>query len=487
MKAQRNPARKNKPRAVQTRASQLQFFMATKSFDIVIVGSGSAGISAAEAAVEAGAKSVAIIEANKRLGGECPNLGCVPTKALLRSVEVMELARRGKEFGIRVGKVEPSFKAIMNRKTRLVNKLTGGGRLEDVLKSLGVTLIKGRATFTGKKRLSVGQSTIKAKKIILATGSRISVPPIEGLKSVKYWTYESLVNMKKLPKSVAIIGGGPIGVESAQILAPFGVGVTMIEFQSQLIPREEPDVAELVERSFKKQGIATLTASKVTRIKKEKGGVTLSIEPAEGGKLRQLKTEQVMIATGKKPNLEKMNIEKAGIKLDEKGRPKINNYLQTTNPSVFIVGDAAGQMLFTHVAHYQGEVAAINAVKGKRKTSDLSVVPRGTFCQPEVGSVGMTEKEAVQKGYEVGVGKALYAHVGKALVSGEMDGFVKIIADKKTKRILGGHVVGAAAAELVHEIALAMQAEIPYTTLANMIHAYPTFAEVVGAAAYDIS
>lgn len=455
-------------------------------FDLIIVGSGSAGISAAETARERGTRSVAIVDSAKRLGGECPNRGCVPTKALLRSTEILSLARRAGEFGLRIPRADFQLRNIMKRKVRITDALTGGGRIEGVLKRLGVEVIRGTASFVSPGSIAVGNKRYGAKRFIVATGSEAVIPPIPGLQESGYLTSEGIVTLKRLPKSIIIIGGGPIGVESAQILSELGVRVTIVEFAAHLLPREDDDIADIVSSAFQKRGMIVFTATQAVRVEKKNGGRRVVVEIGIEKKRKTLAAEAVLVAIGKRPVITPLKPEKAGIEVDKRGRPKLNEFLQTSNPAVYVAGDAAGQMLFTHVAHEQGILAATNAVGGDTVTSDLRIVPRGTFISPEVGSVGMTETEARAAGVRVGVGSAAYATLGKALVSGETDGLVKIIADMDSGLILGGHVVGAAAAEIVHEIALAMFADVPYATVAKMIHAYPTYAEGIGAAAYNV-
>jgi len=455
-------------------------------YDLVVIGSGSAGISAVEAARENGATSVALVESAPRLGGECPNWGCVPTKALLRSSEILSLARRAGEFGLRIPHASFKLNEVMTRKTRIVDTLTGDERIEGVLGKLGVTLLRGKATFTSPSELTVGTEQISAKHFIIATGSEAAIPPISGLGESGYLTSEDIVTLKRLPKSIIIIGGGPIGIESAQILSGLGVQVTIVEFAPHILPREDEEIAVIVSDSFSKRGVRIFTNTQATRVENNDGQRRVTVEEGKEKRSETLEADAVLVAVGKKPVIAGLKLINAGVELDEKGRPKLNEFLQSTNPSIYFAGDAAGQMLFTHVAHEQGVIVATNAVKGNVIRSDLRVVPRGTFCTPEVGSVGMTESEARNAGKRVGIGKAPYAILGKALVSGEPEGMVKIVADLDSGLILGGHIVGMSAAETVHEIALAMFADISYTTIGKMIHAYPTFAEGVGAAAYDV-
>lgn len=459
--------------------------MVESSFDIIIIGSGPAGTAAAEAAKDAGTGSLCIVEAAERLGGECPNWGCVPTKAMLRSAEVYETVKHADEFGIKVSDVKFDFSAIMERKQRIVDAMTGGGRLEGYFdKELGATLLRGKARFVDKNIIEVDGKRYKGRKFVVATGSSAWVPPIDGIEEAGHWTSDDIVTLKDLPESIIIVGGGPIGVESAQILGTFGVDVTIVEFASHILPREDTDIAEVVEASFRGRGIRILAGSGAKSVRKEKDMYHVTV--ATGDEETGLKARAFMVAAGKRPSLDGLDLDVAGIDVTDRGAPILDDRLRSTNRDVYFAGDAAGPMMFTHVAHEQGVIAAENALKGDLTALDLRVVPRGTFCDPEVGSVGMTEKEARDADHDVGVGKFPYAYVGKSAVSGYREGMVKIVVDKETKMVLGGHIVGHGASELIHELALAIYAEIPYTKIAGMIHAYPTFAEALGAAVYGI-
>lgn len=460
--------------------------MPAPSFDVAVIGSGPAGLAAAEAAREAGAQNVAIVEAAKRLGGECPNRGCVPTKALLRSGDVLRECRAAGTFGVRVGGVGFDFSAMMRRKNRIVNSLTNDARMTRVLSSLGVTLIRGTAAFADAQTLTIGRKTITARAFVIATGSVATIPPIEGIKDVPYLTSDDLVSLRTLPESMCLIGGGPIGVEFADLFASLGVQTTIVEFAPHLIPREEPEISKTVEHAFRERGISLLTATQANAVRYHDNRFDVEVSPADGrGSVKKIRSEVLVVAAGKHPAVESLRLKNAGVRLNERGSPILDAYLRTTNKRIYMAGDVAGQMMFTHVAHAQGDVAGTNAVLPKSKRLDLRVIPRGTFCTPEVGSVGMTEAEARKKTKHAVTGIGTYASVGKSAVTGHKTGFVKIVADRKTRHILGGHIVGHAAAELVHEIALAMQGKIPVDTVANMVHAYPTFAEAVGVAAFD--
>ncbi len=456
-------------------------------FDVIIIGSGPAGLAAAEAVRERGAKSVAIVEAAKRLGGECPNWGCVPTKAFLRSSEVLREAQGAGEFGIQVTGVEAHFDKIFRRKTKIVDGLTNDKRMLGIVKNLGLTLVRGKAEFVSPDTIRVGRKRMVSDRIIIATGSKAFIPPIDELQDVPFWTSDDLVELKTLPKSMVIIGGGPIGVEFAEFFNALGTEVSIVEFAPHLVPREDPEIAEILEKSFKKRKIGVYTGMAAEHVESRSGGVVVKIKAADKTKkaTKTIAAEHLVIATGKRPAVDSLALDKAKIKVDERGAPKLDKYLRTSNRRVYLAGDAAGQMMFTHVAHMQGEVAGENAMRPRSKASDLRVIPRGTFCTPEIGSVGVTEAEARDKGYAVVVGRGRYDYLGKSLVTGKTEGIAKIIVNKKTKTVLGGHVIGHSAAELVHEIALAMQANISVQAMADMVHAYPTYAEVIGLAAWD--
>ncbi|MBF8280780.1 MAG: NAD(P)/FAD-dependent oxidoreductase [Candidatus Magasanikbacteria bacterium] len=461
-------------------------------FDVVVVGAGSAGFSAVEGAIAAGAKKVALVEASARLGGECPNWGCVPSKAILRSAEVFSLMKRAAEFGIQAPRPKIDFRRVHIRMRETIDALSKPPRLENYLASLKVKLLRGTARFENARTLSVSGKIITAKKFIICTGSTTFVPDITGLDKVPYWTAEDLLEMKKLPPSIVIIGGGPIGVETAQYLNAFGVACTIIESASHLVAREDEEIAAILTESFKRRGIRIFTGAKINAVDRRGQKIIVSLAGAavSAGKKpapRSLEAEAILLATGKQPNLGFLHLEKAGVKFNERGWPILNEYLQGS-PSVYLAGDATGQMFFTHVSHYQGDITGRNAAVGNKIKNNLRVVPRGTYVSPEIGSVGMTEAQAIAKKIKIAVGRAPYSAFGKSLVAGEeeMTGLVKIIVDKKTKQILGGHAVGAQASEIIHEIAMAMYANIPYTSVGQMIHAYPTYAEAVGAACSEI-
>jgi len=459
--------------------------MSDLKFEIIIIGSGPAGVAAAEAAHAAGARSIAVVESAPRLGGECPNWGCIPTKSLLSSIEGIVAAKHQGRYTVDLPKAGVDFGSLLKRERRIVDLVTGGGRIEKVLNELGVELIRGRAKFTGPDEIEVAGKRYAAARFIIAAGGVQVIPMIPGLRETGYLTVEDILGLAKTPRSLVIIGGGPIGCEFAQIFAPLGAAVTIIEYADHILPREDAEIAAVVEQSFRDQKIDLLTSTKIEAVDRERDSVVLTVRLRDGG-TRQVKAEKIFLAAGRKPDLSGLGLETAGVGINEDGRVLFNDFFQTDNPAIYIAGDAAGRMMYTSVAHREGSAAGHNAVKGNEISVNLSVLPRGTYCHPEVGSVGLTEKEARDQGFEVGVGRAPYAMLSRSLTSGEMEGLVKIVADLKTGLILGGHIVGQSASELVHELALAMYTGLTYQDLANMIHAFPTFAEGIGAAANDV-
>jgi mercuric reductase len=454
-------------------------------FDVLIIGSGPAGFAALEAAADLGAKRIALVESYKRLGGECPNWGCIPTKSLLQTVDTVQHCAGGGIFGVKSCGGIPDFKAACMRQRQVVDMLTGRGRLEKIVKDLGVELLRGRAEFSGMNEVTVGNNRYTAKRIINAAGTRTFVPPIPGLDTVPYLTAEKVFELNQLPASVLVIGGGPIGVELSKIFAIFGVKATVVEMSDHILSHEDHEAAAIVADSLIKLGVKIVAGAKVGHVKKTRAGVCAHLD-IKGGQPKRISAEALLVATGKQSRWPEMQAEKAGVMLDEHGYPQLTKYFRTTNPAVYAAGDATGHPMFTPVAHHEGPLAAYNAIKGDQKTIDLRVMPRGTYGDPELGSVGLTELEARRLKKQILVGRADFRILSKSLVTNEPIGMVKLVVDKKTREILGGHIVGHSAAELIHTVAVAMQGNLLVDDLAEMIYAFPTYAEAIGVAAASL-
>lgn len=462
--------------------------MKERVFDVIVIGSGSSGFSAAERANALGAK-VCVIEMDA-WGGECPNYACVPTKALLKSARAYyEAKMRGTSCGLNSPGVKFNFDAIMNWKEEVVDTITGDGkRLLTVAKDLGITMVHGRAHFLDAHTVAVGSKKYRAHKFVIATGTVDFIPPIKGLNRDLYITYKDAVNLMTLPKSIVVLGGGPVGCEFAVFFAMLGVRVTVLQLAPVLLQREDAEVSKIIGEQFEKLGITTFTdaqTKEVTRVGKRKK-VSFSVRR---GKTQSVTADVVLVAVGKRANVSDLHLDRAGVHLDDAGRLIVKETLQTSQKHIFAAGDVAGGYLLTNVAHASGYIAGQNVMQktvGTMMKRDIGVVPRVTFVHPEVASVGMTEKEAIDAGKRVAVGQFPIAALGRAVTEGARVGVVKIVADKKTRKILGGHIVSEHAGEMIHEIALAMHAGLTVDQISSMMHAFPTYSEAVAAAAANV-
>lgn len=462
------------------------------SYDVVIIGSGSAGFSAAEAARRAGA-SVCLVEKGK-LGGECPNWGCVPSKALLRCAKSAREGRRAERFGVKTGSASLSYADALRYRDQAVAAVTGGGergaRYERIAEKLGIALVQGEAAFTDPHAIEAGDSRVIAKAFVIATGTEEFVPPVPGLSDIAYYTARTIHTLMRAPKSLAIVGGGPVGCEYATFFSAAGVRVVLVQGASRLLNREDPETSEAVRAALEAQGVEVSLGASLTEVINGRGGVYgLKAESPEGNATHAV--EAVLVCAGRRAAVGSLALDNAGVRLDAKGNAKADKRAATNVKHVFAAGDVGGGYQFTHVAHHEGAVAGHNAAliaKGRRAgwmETDERVVPRATFVDPEVASVGMTadEAKAALKLKKVLVGRFPVKALGRAVADGVTDGFVKLVAHPKTGKLLGGSIVCDRAGELVHEVALAIHLGATAEKLGSMIHAYPTYSEAVVAAA----
>ncbi len=457
---------------------------------MIVIGGGSAGFSAAEVAARAGAR-VCLVE-RERLGGECPNWACVPTKALLRCAKLYhEVKNDARTFGVHASSVSFSFKDIMARKDAVVNTISGKGKkMEKIAKELGISVVKGTAKFVDANVVRVGKKKLKSKKIILATGATSFVPPVDGLEKAGYLTFRDAVSLKTQPKSIVIIGGGPVGCEFATFFGMLGTKVTLLQLAEQVLHREDPEIAAIAGSQLQSIGVDVKLGTKTLSVKKEgkKRRVTYQV----GSKKRQsVLVDHVLLAAGKRAAVDGLALDKAGVELDERGRLHTDDYQRTNVKHIFAAGDVDGGMQFTHTAHAEGSIAARNALaKSTRsmKKRDMRVVPRATFVHPEVASVGMTAKEAQDAKKKIEIAKFPVGALGRSVTDNHRVGLLKLVIEKKTLKILGGHMIGERAGEVIHEIALAMQVGATAKDLAGLIHAFPTYSESIAAALgrYDV-
>ncbi len=438
-------------------------------YDLIIIGSGAGGSVGAHYATAMN-KKVALFEMGD-IGGECPNWACVPTKALLHSAEVYNTAKNASDYGIKISDVKFDYAKVKQWKDLVVSR-TGAAHGAESFREDHIHLIREKATFVSGHIVEAGGQKYSASKFLIATGSDVFIPPIEGLKETGYITFHQAVDFTKLPKSIFILGGGPIGCEFSQVFASFGCQVTLADTLPKLIAKEDFEVSDLVQALFEEKGIKVLTNIKVTKV--EKHGALKRVHVQHGQHTETVDVEEILVATGKRANLN-FNPEAAGLKVKD-GRLEVNSWLQTNVPHIFAAGDIVGPYLFTHTGYYQSYIAVNNMFTHSPIKPDYSVVPRCVFTNPEVASVGLSETQAKVSQMKIKVGMAAISMLGRANTSNDFNGFVKVITDKN-EVIIGGAIVAPHAGEMIHEIALAIRMKVKAGIIADMLHAYPTFSE----------
>lgn len=462
------------------------------AYDVIVIGAGTGGYVAAIRAAQLGLK-VAVVEKQKALGGTCLIWGCIPTKALLEHAHALKIAQAAKEWGLSGvdgAGVSIDMPAVHARKDKMISGLTGG--IEMLFKKNKIDWIKGTARLTGGLNVEVtlndgGQQPLSAsKEIIVATGSTPrSVPGIDVDRKKIIFSDEA-IHLPAVPKSIAIMGSGAVGVEFASIFKSYGSDVTIIELLPRLVPGEDEAVSAELERVFKKKGIKVLTGSKVTSAKAGAKGVDLDVQSGDG-KSQKLNFELLLVATGRGPVTEGLGAEKIGIKMD-RGYIVVDQMFRTNVPGISAIGDVitmgGPHYQLAHVSSMEGIVLAERIAGQHVQPINYDHVPRCTYTEPEIGSVGWTEAQAKAQGHDVRVGTFPFRALARARMAGETDGFVKIVAEKKYDEILGVHIIGPRATELVAEAVMALRMEVTVEELVKTIHAHPTMSEAVGEAAH---
>jgi pyruvate/2-oxoglutarate dehydrogenase complex dihydrolipoamide dehydrogenase (E3) component len=441
-------------------------------YDLVVVGGGTAGLVSAAGAASLGAR-VALAERDK-LGGDCLYRGCVPTKTLVKSARVAHMMNHSEEYGIRSAGYEVDFPAVMDRMDRVI-EIAGERDDPARFKEMGVDVFLGdEASFVSPTEISVNGRRLETRSVILATGSHSVTPPIKGIEDAGYLTHVEALKLRKLPRSLIVIGSGPIGCEFAQIFSRFGSKVVILSSSPLPLPKEDSEIGEVLRQVLVSEGVSFHGSFRAREARVENGEKVLTASNDRGEKI-ELRAEEILIAAGRAPTAGSLALENAGIELENTGL-KVDEHLRTTAPNVYAAGDIAGKYLFTHVAEYQGRTALRNALFPIKAKADHRVVPWTTFTDPEVAHVGLTGQQAREEHGAVKVYRQEFAGVDRAIADGETTGFVKVVTDRRGK-ILGGHIVGPDAGNLIHEIALAMQRNIPIQTLSTMIHVYPTLSQ----------
>ena len=452
-------------------------------FDVVVIGGGPGGYSAAIRAAQLGGK-VALVE-GKVLGGVCLNEGCIPTKFLLNLAETLQSIRRANEFGIEVGDVSLNPKTMAARRQAVVNRLVSG--IDFLMKKYKIEVVYGEGAVLEQGAVEIydknsRRSLIKTKNIVVATGSEPIRPSIPGVDTVGVITSDQALELSKIPSSLAIIGGGPEGVEFADIFRGLGCKVTVIEMLSQLLPGQDSEIASELQLILSRKGIEIYTNSKVIGIEDSQEGknVTFSL----GGQTKSTEAEIVLLAVGRRSNALDIGLEDLGVEVSNSG-VSVDEHMMTNVPGIYVVGDAAGKYLLAYTAFAEGEVAVEHSM-GKESCMEYKAVPITVFTSPEVGSVGLTEYEARNQGFDVTVGRFPFRANGKAVSTGYTDGFVKVVADRKTDKLLGVHILGQNATEIIHASAIALKMNAKVKDIASTLHAHPTLSEAVKEAALDV-
>ncbi|MBK5244673.1 MAG: dihydrolipoyl dehydrogenase [Eubacteriaceae bacterium] len=449
---------------------------------VTVIGAGPGGYQAAIMAAKLGA-DVTIVEKDSP-GGTCLNRGCIPTKTLLATSDVLETIHKAKEFGINVdGTNTPDFKAIIKRKAKIVSGLVKG--IEYLFNANNVTLVKGTGKLIDKNTVEVikddgSTETVAADKVILATGSVPIVPGMFQFDGKKVISSDEVLDLQELPKSMIIVGGGAIGCEIGQFLSRMGTQITIVEMVEQILPLEDAETAKQLVRQFKKDKVKVMTGNGISGVEVTETGVTANL--ANG---KSVEAELMLVAIGRRSFLDNLNAQEAGVELDERGRIKVNDKMETSVDGIYAIGDIVSTPFLAHVASKEGIVAAYNAVNDSGKKVVYKAVPRCVYTDPEVAAVGLTERECEAQGMAYKVGQFDFRALGKAQAMGKIQGFVKIIVDSKDV-IIGAAVVGAHATDLLTELSLAVHLGLTAEQVGDCIHAHPTLSEAIMEAAHDV-
>jgi dihydrolipoamide dehydrogenase len=451
-------------------------------FDVLILGGGPAGYVAAIRAAQLGMRT-AVVEKEK-LGGVCVNIGCIPTKALLHSAYIATLLREAKEFGVEAGAVKTDYGVAMQRSRRVSDQNSKG--VEFLMKKNKVTVVKGIGTLQPGRKVGVGNDVYEAKQAILvATGSRVKGLPQIGLDINKTSVISSdeALFLERAPATMAIIGAGAVGMEFADIFQAFGTKVTLIEALPRILPLEDAECSDAVAKSYRKRGIEVIAGAKVKKGTVAKDKVTLEIEA--GGAAQKLEVAVVLMAAGRAVNTEGIGLTECGIQLDERGFIKVDRNLQTTAPGYYAIGDVAGPPMLAHKGMREGVYVTERLAGQPSHPIRYDNVPSVTYCHPEVASIGLTEDQCRERRLDYVPGRFPFSANGRARGTGETEGFVKVLRDKKYGEILGAHIVGGHASEIIHELAVARENEYTVEEVELAIHAHPTMSEAVAQAALD--
>jgi pyruvate/2-oxoglutarate dehydrogenase complex dihydrolipoamide dehydrogenase (E3) component len=441
-------------------------------YDAIIVGSGQGGNPLAYRLADLG-WSVALIE-KKHLGGTCINVGCTPTKTMVHRAQVAHYARNAARWGVKASNVSVDLPKIVAQKDEVVLSFRGGQQRQ-VNKRPNLRLHRGHAQFVGPHQLKVGDDFLESEKIFINTGGTPNIPAIPGLDFVSYLTNESIMQLTIVPEHLLILGGGYIGLEFGQMFRRFGSHVTILHSGKQIVPREDPEIAAELQKALETEGIQFQLNARTTQVERKNNAVTLSFEASAGSS--SITGSHLLVAAGRGPNTGDLSLDKAGIETDKSGFIEVNGRLETNVPGVWALGDCKGGPAFTHISYHDFQIIYGNLVEGKNLTIENRLVPYCIFTDPQLGGVGMTEKEARAKGFKLKIGRCPMTYVARAIERGETAGLMKVVVDASNNRILGASILASEGGELVQILGTMMLANQPYTLLKGAVYIHPTLAE----------
>lgn len=441
-------------------------------YDAIVIGSGQAGTPLSQKLADRG-WTVALIE-KENLGGTCVNTGCTPTKTMVASAQVAYYACNAGRWGVRAGDVSVNLPEVVARKDRVVSHSRSGlNRKVEERKSLH--LYQGHGRFIGPHTVRVGGQVLESERIFIDTGTRPDVPPLEGLSGIDFLDNAGIMRLNEVPEHLLVLGGGYIGMEFGQMFRRFGSRVTVIQREQQILPPEDADVAEALQQTLEGEGLRFRLGATATRVVKEPGGVALTV--AIGGTTETVRGSHLLVATGRRPNTDDLGLQEAGVQTDRRGFIRVNNQLETNVAGVWALGDVKGGPAFTHISYNDYQIVYANLIEGKALTTDNRPVPYAVFTDPQLGRVGLTEKEARASGRPLKIGKIPMAWVARAIERDETAGLMKLVVDAETDRILGAAILGSEGGEVVQILHTVMLTGAPYTLLKGAIYIHPTLAE----------
>ncbi len=446
-------------------------------YNLVVVGAGTAGLVTAAGAAGVGAR-VALIE-RENLGGDCLNVGCVPSKALLRSAHAASEVRNAHQLGIRIdGHTRVDFAAVMERMRRIRARISPNDSARRFQDELGVDVFLGQARFAGSDRIEVGGESLRFKKAVIASGARAFVPPIPGLEQTGYLTNESVFDLRELPRRLLVLGGGPIGCELAQAFRRFGSQVTILERAGQFLVREDADAAQILFDAFQREGIDVRLGTQLARLDIDANGRRQAVV-SRGDEEETIGFDEILVGVGRSPNVQGLDLERVNVQYDPRTGIRVDDRLRTTNPNIYAAGDVCMQHKFTHAADFAARAVVQNALFFGRKKLSALTIPWCTYTQPEIAHVGMYERDAAKRGLDLDTFMRELSDVDRAIAEGRDEGFVKIHVERGTDRIVGATIVAEDAGDMISEISVAMAAGMGLAKLSSVIHPYPTQAEAI--------